>query len=44
VPLDWRAVFIYELQNAKVARATIYWTQPFEVAESRAPSVERIDA
>jgi hypothetical protein len=38
------AVFIYELHNAKIARATIYWTQPFEAAESRAPWVERIDA
>ena len=42
--IDWRAVFIYELHNAKIARARIYWTQPFEAAESRAPWVERIDA
>jgi ketosteroid isomerase-like protein len=42
--IDWTAVFIYELQNAKIARATIYWTQPFEAAESRAAWVERIDA
>ena len=42
--IDWRAVFIYELDKAKIARATIYWTQPFEAAESRAPWVERIDA
>ena len=42
--IDWRAVFVYELDNAKIVRGTIYWTQPFEAAESRAPWVERIDA
>ena len=40
---DWRAVFIYELSEGKIARATCYWTQPFEPAEGRAEWVERID-
>lgn len=40
---DWRAVFIYELRDGKIARATCYWAQPFEPAEGRAAWVERID-
>ena len=34
--IDWRAVFIFELRDGKIAKATAYWTQPFEPAESRA--------
>jgi ketosteroid isomerase-like protein len=41
--VDWRAIFIYELRDAKIARATIYWAQPFEAAESRAAWVVRMD-
>ena len=41
--VDWRAVFIYELRAGKIARATIYWAQPFAAAESRKAWVERMD-
>ena len=41
--VDWCAVFIYELRDGKIARATIYWAQPFEAAESRKAWVERMD-
>jgi ketosteroid isomerase-like protein len=41
--IDWRAVFIYELSDGKISRATAYWTQPFEAADARAPWVERIE-
>jgi ketosteroid isomerase-like protein len=34
--IDWRAVFIFELRNGKIAKATAYWTQPFEPAELQA--------
>ena len=40
---DWRAVFIFELRDAKIAKLTAYWAQPFAPAESRATSVEPID-
>jgi ketosteroid isomerase-like protein len=40
---DWRAVFIYELSEGKISRATAYWTQPFDAADSRAPWVERME-
>ena len=40
---DWRAVFIFELRDGKVAKETAYWTQPFEAADWRAQWVERID-
>ena len=40
---DWRAVFIYELHDGKIARSTCYWAQPFEPAAGRAEWVERID-
>jgi ketosteroid isomerase-like protein len=26
--IDWRGVFIYELRDGKIARATAYWAQP----------------
>jgi ketosteroid isomerase-like protein len=41
--VDWHAVFILELRDAKIAKLTAYWAQPFAPAESRAASVERID-
>ena len=41
--VDWRAVFIFELHDAKIAKLTAYWTQPFAPAESRAASVEPLD-
>ena len=41
--VDWRGVFIYELRDGKIARATIYWAQPFEAAETRKAWVERMD-
>jgi ketosteroid isomerase-like protein len=41
--VDWRGVFIYELRDGKIARATIYWGQPFEAAETRKAWVERMD-
>lgn len=40
---DWRAVFIYELRDGKIAKATAYWAQPFEAAGWRADWVERMD-
>jgi ketosteroid isomerase-like protein len=40
--VDWRAVFIYELRDGKIARATAYWAQPFEAAASRAEWVQRM--
>ena len=41
--VDWRAVFIYELRDGKIARATAYWAQPFEADASRAEWVQRMD-
>ncbi|MFN2491071.1 MAG: nuclear transport factor 2 family protein [Actinomycetota bacterium] len=40
---DWRAVFICELQDAKIAKLTAYCAQPFAPSEWRAASVEPID-
>jgi ketosteroid isomerase-like protein len=40
--VDWRAVFICELHDQKVAKMTGYWAQPFEPDQSRAEWVERI--
>jgi hypothetical protein len=40
---DWRAVFVFELRDGKIARETAYWPQPFDAAEWRADWVERID-
>lgn len=40
---DWRAVFVFELRDGKIARETAYWTQPFEAAEWRAQWVERFE-
>jgi hypothetical protein len=37
---DWRAVFILELRNVKIARLIAYWAKPFPPASSRAPYVE----
>ncbi len=41
---DWRAVFLFELRDGKIARETAYWTQPFDAADWRAAWVERFDA
>ena len=41
--VDWSAVFIYELRDEKIARATAYWAQPFEAAASRAEWVQHMD-
>ena len=41
--VDWHAVFILEFRDAKIAKLTAYWAQPFAPAESRAASVEPID-
>jgi ketosteroid isomerase-like protein len=38
--IDWRAVFIFEMRDGKIAQATAYWARPFEPAASRAESVE----
>jgi ketosteroid isomerase-like protein len=38
--VDWRAVFILEFRDAKIAKLTAYWAQPFAPAESRAGSIE----
>ena len=40
---DWRAVFVFELRDGKIARETAYWSQPFEAADWRADWVERDD-
>src|SRR5436305_11695571 len=42
--VDWRAVFVLEVRDAKIARLVAYWARPFPPAESRAPFVERLDA
>ncbi len=36
---DWRAVFILELRDARIAKLTAYWAQPLAPGESRAASV-----
>jgi ketosteroid isomerase-like protein len=41
--VDWRAVFVLELRDAKIAKLVAYWAKPFPPAESRAPFVERLD-
>jgi ketosteroid isomerase-like protein len=40
---DYRAVFIFELREGKIARETAYWAQPFEAAAWRAQWVEPIE-
>jgi hypothetical protein len=40
----WQAVFLFELRDAKIARETAYWPQPFDAADWRAEWVERIEA
>lgn len=37
---DYRAVFIFELRDGRIAQETGYWTQPFEAADWRAEWVE----
>lgn len=37
---DYRAVFVFELRDGKIAKETAYWSQPFEPAEWRAEWVE----
>ena len=41
--VDWRAVFVFEFRDGKIAKETAYWTQPFEAPEWRAAWVERTD-
>ncbi len=41
--VDWRAVFIFEFRDGKIAKETAYWTQPFEAPEWRAAWTERTD-
>jgi ketosteroid isomerase-like protein len=41
---DWRAVFIFELRDGKIAKETAYWTQPFEAADWRSQWVEAMEA
>jgi hypothetical protein len=41
--VDWSAVFIHEVRDGKIARATAYWAQPFEAAASRAEWVQHMD-
>jgi ketosteroid isomerase-like protein len=41
---DYRAVFVFELRDGKIARETAYWSTPFDPAEWRAQWVERMDA
>ena len=40
---DWRAIFVFELRDGKIARETAYWPQSFEAADWRAEWVERIE-
>jgi len=40
---DWRAVFVFELRDGRIAKETAYWAQPFEPADWRARWVERMD-
>jgi ketosteroid isomerase-like protein len=40
---DWRAVFIFEFRDGKIAKETAYWTQPFEAPEWRSAWVEPTD-
>ncbi len=38
----YRAVFIFELRDGRIAKETAYWTQPFPAPEWRAQWVERM--
>jgi ketosteroid isomerase-like protein len=40
--VDWRAVFIFEFRDGKIAKETTYWTQPFDAPEWRSAWVERV--
>jgi ketosteroid isomerase-like protein len=40
---DWRAIFIFELRDGRIAKETAYWTQPFEAADWRSQWVERMN-
>jgi ketosteroid isomerase-like protein len=42
--VDWRAVFIHELRDGKIAKLTAYWAQSLEAAGSRADWVEPMDS
>jgi len=39
----FKAVFIFELRDGKIARETAYWSQAFEAPDWRAEWVEKMD-
>ena len=39
----YQCVFIFELRDAKIAKETAYWAEPFPAPEWRAQWVERMD-
>jgi hypothetical protein len=41
---DWRALFVFELREGKIAKETAYWAQPFDAADWRAEWIERFEA
>ncbi len=39
----YKAVFIFEFRDGKIARETAYWSEPFEAPDWRAEWVEKMD-
>ena len=40
-PTIYKAVFIFEFRDGKIAKETAYWSEPFEAPEWRAQWVEK---
>ena len=42
-PSPYKAVFIFEFRDGKIAKETAYWSEPFEAPDWRAKWVEKAD-
>ena len=42
-PSPYKAVFIFEFRDGKIAKETAYWSEPFEAPDWRSQWVEKAD-
>jgi ketosteroid isomerase-like protein len=42
-PSPYKAVFIFEFRDGKIAKETAYWSEPFEAPDWRSKWVEKMD-
>jgi ketosteroid isomerase-like protein len=42
-PSPYKAVFIFEFRDGKIAKETAYWSEPFEAPDWRSQWVEKVD-